>query len=394
MMLKNIKSVGVLVAICSVIALLLALTNQITAPIIEKNSAAAANEALLEVMPEGTGFELMDLSGYTLPTTVTEVHKESSGKGYVVKLTTTGYGPNMVIMCGVTSDGTVSGAVCLSSNETLSKEKEYGKNFTGKDAAAVEATDTIGGATMTTGAYKNAVKDAINAATILGGGEADLRSPEEIFNDNLKAALPAADEFIKKPIADENAAIDFIYTAKNGAGYVYVIEDTTFIGVDAEGKVVTENANDADVVLAQSKAALAAAHTAVDFAVDGISSRITSVQKTAEGNYVIEIDGLGFAYKGNPAHYIEGKEIPIRICTVISPEGTLLECQTVSHQESPDYGAPCGDESFYGQFDGKTAETYQEVDGIAGATITTDGYLQAIERCFKAVEILEGGAQA
>ena len=50
-MVKNIKSVTVLVAICTVVALLLAVTNQFTAPIIEKNSAAAANQALLEVMP-------------------------------------------------------------------------------------------------------------------------------------------------------------------------------------------------------------------------------------------------------------------------------------------------------------------------------------------------------
>lgn len=392
-MIKNVKSVGVLVTICSVIALLLALTNQITAPIIEKNSAAAANAALLEVMPEGTGFESVDLSGHTLPATVTEVHKETSGKGYVVKLVTTGYGPGLTIMCGVSADGVVTGAVCLSSNETLSKEKEYGNNFAGKDAAAVDATDTIGGATMTTGAYKNAVKDAINTATILGGGEADLRSPEEIFNDNLKAALPAGEgNFVKQAIADETNAIDFIYTAANGAGYVYVTGDT-FIGVDTEGNVVTENANDTDVATAKSKAELAAAHTAVDTTDSGISSRITAVQKTAEGNYVIEIDGLGFAYKGNPSHYIEGKEIPIKICVVLTPDGKILECLTVSHEESQGYGAPCGDETYYGQFDGKTEADYKEVDGIAGASITTDGYMQAIERCFAAVKILEGGAE-
>ena len=393
-MVKNIKSVGVLVAICSVIALLLALTNQITAPIIEKNSAAAANAALLEVMPDGTGFESVDLSGYTLPATVTEAYKETSGKGYVVKLVTTGYGPGLTIMCGVSADGVITGAVCLSSNETLSKEKEYGQNFTDKDAAAVDATDTIGGATMTTGAYKGAVKDALNTATILGGGEADLRSPEEIFNDNLKAALPQADEFVKKPIADEFGAIDFIYTAANGAGYVYVIDDA-FIGVDAEGNVLTETLNSYHAAKAGTAAELAAAHTAVDFAVDGISERITSVQKNAEGNYVIEVDGLGFAYKGDPSHYLQGKEIPIKICVVISPAGTMLECLTVSQQESTGYGAVCGEESYYGQFDGKTIENYKDVDIVGSPThkITDNGYLQAIERCFKAVEILEGGAK-
>lgn len=216
MMLKNIKSVGVLVAICSVIALLLALTNQITAPIIEKNSAAAANQALLEVMPEGAGFESVDMGSYTLPATVTEAYKETSGKGYVIKLTTTGYGPGMVIMCGVSADGKVTGAVCLSSNETLSKEKEYGKNFAGKDAAGVEATDTIGGATMTTGAYKNAVKDALNAALVLGGEDVDIRTPEQILADNLAAALPAGEgKFTKMFLTEVIEGVDAVYSADN-----------------------------------------------------------------------------------------------------------------------------------------------------------------------------------
>ena len=393
-MVKNVKSVAILVAICTVVALLLAVTNQFTAPIIEKNSAAAANAALLEVMPDGTGFEPVDLSTYTLPSTVTEAYKETSGKGHVIKLTTTGYGTGMVIMCGVSADNKVTGAVCLSSNETLGKEKEYGVNFAGKDAAAVEATDTIGGATMTTGAYKNAIKDALNTVLILGGGEADLRSPEEIFADNMNEALPAANgEFTKLVVADDNHAIDFIYAANNGVGYVYVIEDKTFIGVNADATIVSADVDAASAARAQAAAALAIAQTTVDTTDSGINENITAVQKTAAGNYIIQINGLGFAYFGDESHYVPGKNIPIQICAVISPEGVMLNCLTVSQQESKGYGAVCGEESYYGQFDGKTIDTYKEVDGIAGATITTNGYMKAIERCFKAVEILEGGAK-
>ena len=130
---KSVVSTVVLVAICAVMAVLLALTNAITAPIIEKNQDAAANEALLEVMPNGQGFEKIDLSAYTLPSTVNEVYKEANG-GYVVKMTTTGYASGMMIMCGINADGTVSGAVCLGSSETLGYEKTYGASFVGKDA--------------------------------------------------------------------------------------------------------------------------------------------------------------------------------------------------------------------------------------------------------------------
>ena len=124
---------------------LLALVNSITAPIIQENQNAAANAALLEVMPEGKNFEAVDLSAYELPATVTQAHKEEGG-GFVIQLTTTGYGNHFVIICGVRADGTVSGAKCLSSTETVGKEKTYGENFTDKNAehAFVRLSDLRG----------------------------------------------------------------------------------------------------------------------------------------------------------------------------------------------------------------------------------------------------------
>ena len=50
-------------------------------------------------------------------------------------------------------------------------------------------------------------------------------------------------------------------------------------------------------------------------------------------------------------------------------------------------------QEFYGQFDGKTKDNYLEIDAISSATITTNGYLEAIGRVLDAVEILEGGAK-
>ena len=70
---NNIKNLSVFVCICTVITLLLSITNYFTAPIILKNQNASANKALLEVMPDGVGFELVDISSYTLPSTVSNV---------------------------------------------------------------------------------------------------------------------------------------------------------------------------------------------------------------------------------------------------------------------------------------------------------------------------------
>ena len=382
---KSVTSTLVLFAICAVMAILLALTNSITAPIIKQNQDAAANEALLEVMPNGEGFEKMDLSSYELPATVTEVYKEAKG-GYVVTLTTTGYGSGFVIMCGVSADGTVTGTVCLASTETLGHEKTFGANFVGKDAAGVDATDTVSGATKTTQAYKNAVKDALNTAIILGGGSVDLRDPAQILNDNLSAALPAGEgKFTKLFIAEVIEGIDAVYTADNGKGYVFVIGEA-FIPVDESGNTANTTVKTAYDILVAS--------TAEDIDLTPYADTlkyITSAKKTASGNFIFEVKGPGYGITGGDEyHPASGEYIIVRVS--MTPEGKIIDTFTVSQEESKGIGDACADEKFYGQFDGKTESDYKDIDAIAGATLTTNGYLKAIERAFEALNTLNGGS--
>ena len=380
---KSVQSTLVLVAICAVMAILLALTNSITAPIIKQNQDAAANEALLVVMPEGEGFEKMDVSSYTLPATVTEVYKEANG-GYVVTLTTAGYGSGFVITCGVSADGTVTGAVCLASTETLGYEKTFGESFTGKDAAGVDAVDTISGATKTSSAYKNAIKDALNTAIILGGGSVDLRDPAQILNDNLSAALPAGEgKFTKLFIAEVIEGIDAVYTADNGKGYVFVIGEE-FIPVDESGNTDNTTVKTAYDIL------VASATEDIDLTAYAETLKyVTSAKKTATGNFIFEVKGPGYGIVGGDEyHPASGEYIIVRVS--MTPDGKIIDTFTVSQEESKGIGDACADEKFYGQFDGKTESDYKNIDAISGATLTTNGYLKAIERAFEALNTLKG----
>ena len=382
---KSIKSIVVLVGICAVMAILLALTNSLTAPIIEQNQNAAANEALLVVMPNGEGFEKVEFDAATLPATVTEVYKEKSG-GYVFTLTTTGYGSGLILMCGINADGTVSGVVCLGSSETLGYEKTFGENFAGKDVAGVDAVDTISGATKTTAAFKNAIKDAFNAIIILDGGSVDLRTEEEILNDNLSAALPSGEGKFTKPfIAEVIEGIDAVYAAENGKGYVYVIGEQ-FFGVDESG-----SSDNATVAAAH---AILAASTSQDVDLsgfEGLPKNLLSAKKTATGNYIFEVKGAGYGIKGGDEYHPASNEyIVVRVS--MTAEGKIIDTYTVSQAETTGVGDACANEKFYGQFDGKTESNYKEIDAIGGATMTTDGYLKAIEHAFASLTILEGGA--
>ena len=94
----SIKSVIVLTLICLVVSGILAGINFFTGPIIKEYESRVAYEACYKVMPDASTFEEVHVDN--LPKTVTNVYKETTGKGYVFKMETTGYSSGLVIMCG------------------------------------------------------------------------------------------------------------------------------------------------------------------------------------------------------------------------------------------------------------------------------------------------------
>lgn len=385
---KHMKSVISLTAICAAVSLLLAVTNYVTAPIIEKQQSAAANEALYQVMPDGEDFQAVDLTKYELPDSITEAYSEKNG-GYVFKITTTGYSSGFIIMCGVDASGTVTGATYIASSETLGEEATYGEKLKGATLDTVESVETVSGATKTTSAYRNAVKDSLGAAVILGGGSVDLRSDEEILNDNLSAALPSAEgKFTSVFITEELTDINSVYKAENGAGYVFVSGES-FIATDNEGNVTSETELK-DTVETNAKKLIASTLTEIDISgYADIPSQVQKAYKTASGNYVFDLRAAGYGINGDK-YTASGEYIYIKVSA--TADGKIIACETVSQKESDGIGSACADSSFYTQFNSKTADTYKDIDAISGATITTNGYTTAISKVFEAINILKGGA--
>ncbi len=380
---SQLKSVIVLTAICAVMALLMAVTNSITAPMIAENDQKEANASLVIVMPEGKSFEEVEFDAASLPATITNVYKEESG-GYVFRLVTTGYASGLTIMCGVDASGVVTGATCIASSETNGAEVGYGDRMVGKDLTTVAEVDTIAGSTKTTTGYKGAVEDALKAFAILGGADVDLRSEEEILADALAEALPAGEgKFTELFITEELTTVTAAYKADNGAGYVFVAGEQ-FIAADAAGTLV--GSEDA-AVAADAKALIGSGLTIVEHV--GLPSAVQEVSVTASGNYVFTLRAAGYGINGgNQYHPASGEYIVLKLA--LTPAGKILDCVTVSQAESEGIGDACADKKFYGQFDGRDQSNYKEIDAIGGATITTDGYLKAIERAYEALAMLKG----
>lgn len=385
---NHIKTVVSLTVICAVVSLLLALTNSITAPVIKEQENAAVNSALAEVLPGGEDFESVDISKFELPETITEAYSEKNG-GHVFKMKTSGYGSDFIIMCGITADGKVSGATTISSTETLGYEKNYGENLIDATTETIDSVETVAGATKTTEAYKNAVRDALNSAIILGGGSVDIRSEEQILNDNLTAALPAAEgKFTSQFITEEIGDISAIYKADNDTGFVFVTGES-FIAVDKQGVVISE-ADDAVKTLVTDAAAkiIDSTMTEIDITTyPDMPSHVQKAFKTTGGNYVFELRAAGYGINGDK-YTKSGEYIYIRVSA--TPDGKIIACETVSQKESEGFGDACAKPSFYNQFKGKDQNNYQEIDAIGGATITTNGYKTAVSKVFDAIKILKG----
>ncbi len=358
---------------------------------IEKAAYAEFADPLLECLPDGENFVEVDISDYDLPVTVTHVYTEDNG-GFVVRLLTSGYGDDMVILCGVNASGEIVNAQCISSYETLGIEKTYADGIGDKGLTydtIDQRLDTVSGATITTSAYKNALKDALEAAIILSGGEIDLKTDEEIFADNLNEALPAAEGLFTTWFATESLpAIKSVYVADNGAGYVFGLDDG-YIGVDSEGEILADVTDEVKTILTTSFETInSSALCEIDITgYTDMPKGIDKAYKTTSGNYVFELHTAGFGINGDHYYNPSGEFIYIKIS--VTADGTVIACETVSQAESEGIGSLCAAEGFYSQFNGKDENNYRDIDAISGATITTNGYLNGISSAFKAIEILE-----
>ncbi len=132
----------------------------------------------------------------------------------------------------------------------------------------------------------------------------------------------------------------------------------------AEDDAVNEALKNADEAL--SKAGFAGCKVAdALYATDANGEKI---------GYVLTVSGSG--YGG-----------PIDLTLGIGTDGKLTGISILSHTETAGLGSKCTDESFYGQFAGKSATALSvvkgranetQIDSISGATVTSQGVTNAV----------------
>lgn len=171
---KIIKPIAVLCVICVVITGALAVTNDITAPIIEEATRKAQEAARLELLPDATGFTKVE--GISVAN-VSEVYKADNGVGVVVTSTAKGYGGTMTVMVAFTPEGTIKQIKVTEQGETkgigskVAGDSSFWTRYQGLKAEPLtlgEDVDALSGATVSSKALTSAVNAAIAGYKAIG----------------------------------------------------------------------------------------------------------------------------------------------------------------------------------------------------------------------------------
>ena len=403
---KNIKPTIVLSCICMAVALILSGINMITGPIIEAQRAAAANGALIEVMPEGSGFEEIDISALGLPEAITNAYKETSGKGYVFRVVSTGYKPGMVVMVGINSEGQITGTKCLETQDTFGKEPQIDNTYNGQSIADF-APNMIAGATMTSNGYRDAVNNALQSFVLASGGKLD---PAIALEAKIAELAPG---FVNPAAVDASGSFKKILKASNDAGFAYISSDgenafLTLVNAtggaivyDAEGNNVTDAHAD---LITEAKAHAAANQKSYS---DDLTTKITRLFADASEITPVEVSTFGtiasaVSFKSGEAEYygFYSRSVGFHqmdVYVIIDANGAIAKVDAKQFIFDEEYFSNFGgmDAGAYkAGFEGQTYDTWTgDAAVIATATMTSNAMKQSTADAFAAFNSIKGGVQ-
>ena len=167
-----VMPIAVLTIICIVVAGALALMNSFTAPVIDAAAADRAFVSMTQKIPDATGFTPVSTDG--LPRAIRAVYSTDNNVGYIFIISVNGFSGEIRVMCAIDNDGRIVSSSTLQHTETqgigtILDQASFTGQFDGKDES-LDDVFTVTGATISTAAYKNAIREAFAAFDIVTGG--------------------------------------------------------------------------------------------------------------------------------------------------------------------------------------------------------------------------------
>lgn len=258
---KDILKLGVtLFAICAVAALVLGVTNNITAPVIEERNIQASNEARKIVLSETDEFKELDGMNSDIVLEVYEGIKDGQVIGYTIKTSSKGYGGAIELMVGISKDGKITGVEIGNHSETpglgsKATEPMFKNQYVDKDVSnsllVVKGSanndneiSAISGATITS----NGVTSGVNAAMKIYNEKLSGNDNEMAYDENIdpKEKIFKSASFTELKGKAEGEVLR-VYKAKNGDEIIGYIFDTETDGYSEKTEVLVGITTDGQI---------------------------------------------------------------------------------------------------------------------------------------------------
>ena len=412
---KQLPAYLILALIALAAALLLAVTNAITAGPIKAHEEAAQNAAFQSVM-EADSFSTMSIPDGCNVTSLVEAKKDGKTIGYCAVSSAKGYGGNVAVTLGVDMDGKIVGCQIGDTNfaETDGfgarwKEPARAEAFIGLSAFGGDTIEAITGATVTSKAVLAASNDVLKCISHVLGKDVE----GDVLAFGVKEEKPAqtveltGDVHQGKAVGFGNGEVTARLTLNDdGTIAALVIDASTqtpgfgtrcadeeftaqFIGKSGPF-TLNENVDGltgATITSTAAVEAINAALTSPAMAAEDLEPVATEAPAATEAPMVLEnaktatIAGFG------------GADITVQ---VTDENGVITALTVDASSQTAGLGQKCAEEAFTSQFIGKSAPLTlgEGIDAVASATITSQAVVDAVNSLYAAAEPVEEPTEA
>ena len=407
---KSVKSIILPVIVVILAFVILFLVNLWTYPLIVESRMQGEVGPAMDVMPNAKGFEELQLDN--IPSTVKTVYKETSGQGYVVKVSTKAGFTKEAIVFYVAIDGEnkVQKINVTEYPETRDVGDGYVDTFIGSDST-LSTVDLVAGVTYSSSAIKNGVADAFKALSDNGLIVAAKKEPKQLYEELMPvvfgtavnpAGMMAQEEFT----SSVSGVVKAQKALNEGAVAYWYCEGDNNYAVVTNGKIAKVYDLEGNEVSSLSSSVLSSLmEEAKTMVKDNSSSDIKRFKKYVANSTVTEIDVPLFnnvttafqcvnengTYYGFGVRSYAFENTPLTMYISIDDNGAIYSFNCSSLYVEPEYFTHSEPDNYTEGLVGVTESWSGDEALITGATLTSEAVRDAINDVFESFKAIKGG---
>ena len=407
---KSLKSIILPVIVVVLAFAILYCVNLWTYPTIVQARMQGEVGPAMDVMPNAKGFTELNLDN--VPSTVETVYEETSGQGYVVKVSTkAGFTKEAIVFyIAIDKDNKVQKINVTAYPETREVGEGYVDTFIGSDST-LSTVELVAGVTYSSSAIKNGVADAFKALSDNGLIVAAKKEPKQLYEELMPvvfgtavnpAGMMSQEDFTSKvggvvraQKATNEGAVAYWY-AEGEENYAVITNGRIAKVYDLEGNEVSSLSSSVLSSLMDEAKTLVKDNSSSDgkrFKKYVPDSKVTEIDVPLFNNVTtafecVNENGTYYGFGVRP-YAFDNEALTMYIS--IDDKGAIYSFNCSALYVDPEYFPHSEPENYTGGLVGVTDSWSGEEALITGATLTSEAVRDAINDVFDSFKAIKGG---